>query len=278
MSEMGRAESAALREPTGTFGALAAYMMRLQIKSVLIWGGVLGAYAAAMVASYLSFGDPEQMEQLLSAYPEGMLEAFGITDMSTIEGYLSSQIFNLIPLAVAFFPILALSSAIAGSEERGTIDVLLGNPIPRWQLVVASFVATAASLLAIVAIMGGLMYGTALLTDIELDFTASVEAVLSLWPISIFFGGLALLCSAVFHRRALAIAVPGFVLLAMYLADTLGRVSEELEAYRDFSVFYYYGAAITDGIDWPSFFGVSGAAVFFALLAVVAFRRRDIYT
>ncbi len=272
MSEM------ALDKPTGTFGAITAYMARLQIKSVLIWGGVLGLYAAAMVASYLSFGDPEQMEQLLSAYPEGMLEAFGISDMSTIEGYLSSQIFNLIPLAIAFFPILALSSAIAGSEERGTMDVLLGNPIPRWQLVIASFVATALSLLAIVAIMGGIMYGTAILTDIELDFAASVEAVLNLWPISIFFGGIALLCSAIFHRRALAIAVPGFVLLAMYLADTLGRVSEDLEVYRDFSVFYYYGAAITDGIDWPSFFGVSGAAMLFALLAVVVFRRRDIYT
>lgn len=158
------------------------------------------------------------------------------------------------------------------------MDVLLGNPIPRWQLVVASFVATAVSLLAIVAIMGGIMYGTAILTDIELDFAASVEAVLSLWPISIFFGGLALLCSAIFHRRSLAIAVPGFVLLAMYLADTLGRVSEDFEAYRDFSVFYYYGAAITDGIDWASFFGVSGVAVFFALFAVVVFRRRDIYT
>ncbi len=271
----------ALRKPTGTFAPLAGYMMRLQLKSVLVWGGVLGAYAAAMVASYLSFGDPEQMEQMLAAYPEGMLEAFGITDMSTIEGYLGGQVFNLIPLAIAFFPILALSAAIAGSEERGTIDVLLGNPVPRWQLVIASFVATAASLFLIVAIMGGLMYGTAVLVDIDLDFAASAEAVLNLWPISIFFGGLALLCSAIFHRRSLAIAVPGLVLLAMYLAETLGRVSDDLEAYRDFSVFYYYapdGSAITDGIDWASFFGVSGVAVLFALLAVFAFRKRDIYT
>lgn len=272
---------AALRKPTGTFLVLVSHTMRLQLKSVVIWGGVLGLYAAAIVASYLSFGDPEQMEQIMSAYPEGMLEAFGITDMSTIEGYLAGQVFNLIPLAIAFFPILVLSSAIAGSEERGTIDILLGNPIPRWQLVVGSFVATAASLLLIVAIMGGLMYGTAILTDIDLDFVASVESVVNLWPISIFFGGLALLCSAIFHRRALAIALPGFVLLAMYLADTLGRVSEDFENYRDFSIFYYYasdGSAITDGIDWAGFFEVSGAALLFALLAIVVFRRRDIYT
>ncbi len=271
----------ALRKPSGTLVALVAHTLRLQLKSALIWGGVLGAYAAAMVASYLSFGDPQQMEQIMAAYPPELLEAFGITDMSTIEGYLAGQVFNLAPLALAFFPILALSAAIAGSEERGTIDVLLGNPVPRWQLVVGSFVATAVSLLLIVFIMGAMMYGTAVLADTELGFVASVEGVLNLWPISLFFGGLALLCSAVFHRRALAIAVPGLVLLAMYLADTLGRVSEDLEVYRDFSVFYYYapeGSAITDGIDWASFFGITGLAILFALFAVLVFRRRDIYT
>lgn len=271
-------EGVALREPTGTFGTMTRYMMRLQTKSVLIWGGILGAYAAAIVASYLSFGDPERMEQIMSAYPPELMDAFGISDFGTIEGFLHGQAFNLVPLAIAFFPILALSSAIAGSEERGTIDVLLSNPIPRWQLVVGSFVATAVSLLFIVAMMGAMMYGMSVLVDIELDFVASAEGVLNLWPISMFFGGIALLCSAIFHRRALAIAVPGFVLLAMYLADTLGRVSEDLEAYRDFSVFYYYGSAITEGIDWASFLGVSGVAVLFALLAVVVFRRRDIYT
>ncbi|AHY47948.1 ABC-2 family transporter protein [Rubrobacter radiotolerans] len=273
--------AATLRRPSGTLGTLVAHTLRLQLKSVLIWGGVLGTYSAAIVASYLTFGDTEQLDQIMSAYPQELLEAFGITDMSTLEGYLAGQIFNLAPLALAFFPILALSSAIAGSEERGTIDVLLGNPVPRWQVVVASFVATAVSLLAIVAITGALMYGTAVLADLELDFVASVEAVLNLWPISLFFGGLALLCSALFHRRALAIAVPGLVLFAMYLADTLGRISKDLEAYRDFSVFYYYApeeSAIIDGIDWASFAGITALAVLFMLLAVLVFRRRDIYT
>ena len=267
-----------LQKPSGTLPTLVMHVMRMQLKSVLIWGGVVGAYAGAMVAAYLSFGGEEAIEQVMSAYPEGILEALGAADMSTIEGFLAAEVFNLVPLALAFFPILALSAAIAGSEERATIDVVLGNPIPRWQLVVGSFVATAASLFFIVAIMGAIMYGTAILVDVSLDFTASVEAVVSLWSISLFFGGLALLCSALFHRRALAIAIPGLALLAMYLADTLGRVSEDLEVYRDFSVFPYYGSAITDGIDWAGFFGMTGVAVLFALLAIPVFRRRDIFT
>ncbi len=83
--------------------------------------------------------------------------------------YMNSQVFVLAPLALAFFPILALAGAIAGAEERGTIDVLLGNPIPRWQLVVGSFVAMALSLLAICAVVGFLTWGTAVLMDVDLS-------------------------------------------------------------------------------------------------------------
>src|SRR3712207_6870721 len=59
----------------------------------------------------------------------------------------SSDLSFLVPLALAFFPILASAGAIAGAEERGTMDVLLSNPIPRWQLVAGSFAATGLSLL-----------------------------------------------------------------------------------------------------------------------------------
>ena len=87
-----------------------------------------------------------------------------------------------------------------------------------------------------------------------------------------------MLCSAVFHRRAIAIAVPAFLLFAMYLLNTLGHVSEDLEDLQPLSAFYYYGSAIEDGIDRTNFAGLTLAALALVLLAVLAFRRRDIYT
>lgn len=262
---------------SGTLAGLVVHVLRLQARSALIWGASLGIYAAALVASFTSF-DPEQMNRMMRAYPEGMLEAFGVTDMSSPEGFLAGQVFNLAPLALAFFPILACASTIAGAEERGTIDVLLGNPIPRWQLVAGGFLATALSLLGIVGVMGAIMYGTAGLMDVDLSLEASANAVLNLWPTCAFFGGLALLCSAIFHRKALAVALPAVVLFAMYLVDALGRVSADLEELRPASIFYYYGSAIEDGIDWASFGGTTAVTFACVLLAMLAFRRRDIYT
>ncbi len=281
---LGQARGVALRRAHGrgswwTLFALVLQTVRLQVRSVVIWGLALGLYSAAMLASFTTFsGDAEQMNQLLEAYPKELLDAFGIKDLGDVENYLNSQVFLLAPLALAFFPVLTAAGAIAGAEERGTIDVLLGNPIPRWQLVVGSFAATAISLLLILAITGLLTWGTAALMDVDLSLESTVDAVLNMWPVCLFFGGLAMLCSAIFHRRALAVAIPAFLLFAMYLVDAVGRASDNLEDLRPASVFYYYGSAIEAGIDQANFGGISLAALVLVLLAVLAFGRRDIYT
>ena len=265
--------------PGGTLFALVSHTSRTQLRSVIIWGAALGLYGAAMVASFTAIeGSAEQLNQLMEAYPKGMLEAFGVTDLGDPANYLQSQFLGLAPLALAFFPILALANAIAGSEERGTIDVLLGNPLPRWQLVVGSFLATALSLLGICAIVGLLTWGTAALVDVDLSWREVTNGVLNLWPITVAFGSLALLCSSLFHRRALAISIPAFLLFGMYLIDTIGRASKDLKDWRPASAFYYYGSAIEDGIDWADFGGITLVALVLVLLAALLFRRRDIYT
>jgi ABC-2 type transport system permease protein len=265
--------------PAGTLLALVSHTARMQFRSVIIWGAALGLYSAAMVASFTAIeGSAAQLNQLMEAYPKGMLEAFGVTDLGDPANYLHSQVFGLAPLALSFFPILALAGAIAGAEERGTIDVLLGNPLPRWQLVAGNFVAVAISLLEICAVVGLLTWGTAVLIDVELSVREVADAVLNLWPICIVFGALALFCSALFHRRSLAIAIPAFLLFGMYLMDTIGRASEDLEDWRPYSVFKYYGSAIENGIDWTHFGSITLAALVLTLLAALVFRRRDIYT
>jgi ABC-2 type transport system permease protein len=278
-SALRRAE---VRRSRGTLFSLILHTLRLQLRGVLIWGVALGALSALTVASFPPFSEENQLNEMIENYPPEMRELFGIRegmDLSTVEGFLASQLFSfLFPLSLAFFPILASAGAIAGAEERGTIDVLLGSPIPRWQLIVGNFAAAAISLLGVAAILGLFTWVPAVLLDVGLSVERTAEAVLNLWPLCIFFGGLAMLCSAVFHRRVLAIAVPGAILVAMYFVNALGNLVEELEDAQPFSAFHYYGAAIENGMDWTDFGGISLAALVLVLLAVLAFRRRDIYT
>ena len=279
MERSGDGSHAARKAPRGTLFALVTHTIRSRSRGIVIWSVALGAYSAAMVASFTTIaGAADQLNQLMQAYPKGMMEAFGITNLADPANYVNSQVFGFAPLALAFFPIMALAGAIAGAEERGTIDVLLGNPLPRWQLVIGNFIAVALSLLAVAGIVGLLTWGTAALMDVELSVNQVADAVLNLWPLCVLSGALALLCSAFFHRRGLAIAIPAFLIFGMYLLDTVGRASDDLEDLRPYSVFYYYGSAIEHGINWAHFGGITLVALALVLLAVLAFQRRDIYT
>lgn len=267
----------------GTLIALVRHTFRQQLRSVIVWGLALGLLSVITVASFPALEEQAPaINELIESYPPEMRELFGAgegTDLTTIEGFLASQVFSFMaPLALAFFPILAAANAIAGAEDRGTIDVLLGNPIPRWQLVWSSFAATALSLLCVLAILGLATWVPAVLLDVELPLSRTADAVLNMWPLCAFFGGLAMLCSALFHRRLLAIAIPGAVLVASYFVNALGNTVEALEGARPLTAFYHYGSAIEDGIAWTSFAGMTLVALLLVFLASLAFSRRDIYT
>ena len=275
--EMGRtAPREALRKaPNDTLVFFVLHELRSRLRGVVMWGVAVGLYVGVMVLVYPSL----EGELELDMYPEAFRNAFGISDMGTVGGFLEAQFFNYIgPLVLSFFPILVLSAVIAGAEERGTIDVLLGKPLPRWQLVVGSFVTVATSLLGILTILTLFTWLAAALSGVDLSFGMALEGALNLWPISLFFGGLALLCSAIFRQRILAIAVPAAVLFGMYLLDVVGGLAEDAEALQSVSAFYYYSSGITEGIDWANFVGLVVAALVLAVLAILAFRRRDIYT
>lgn len=265
-----------------TFGVLLGHVLRLQARSVTIWGVLLGLSGVMMVSIFPAIADGPALEQMADSFPPGFMEAAGVEDlasMGTITGFLQAELFGLVvPLALPFFAILAAANAIAGAEENGTIDVLMGNPLPRWQLVAAYFVSTAISLVGVLAIFGLFIWGSALFIDAKLTLGETAEGVFGAWPLALFFGGLAMLCSAIFHRRILAVGISGAVLFGMYFLNVVSGLVEDLEFLKNFSAIYHHGSPITDGIEWASFAGLTGAALVLATVAILAFQKRDIYT
>ncbi len=274
----GLADAPVLPGTLATVGALVGHGLRLQARAIVIWGLALGSLSAMIVAIFPSIAD--QMETLIATYPPEMLAFFGEAKAAgTIRGFLALEAFSMIfPLALGFFAIIQGARTIAGAEERGTLDLFLGNPLPRWQLVASACVGMVLALLGIGAIVVLCTWVPGLLVDVDLPLGAVVAGTLNLLPLCLFFGGLAILVSAFVHRAALAIAVPGGVLLAMYVMNAVANLATSLEWLRKISVFHYYGSAIEHGIAWGSFLGMLLLGVAFVGLAVPAFAKRDIYT
>lgn len=261
---------------SSTFLVYLRYLLGRHARSVFFWGLGIAVYTMLMIASFPAFEDTGALD--VSQYPEGMREAFNLQSLDTIEPYLSSQVFSFLPLVLAFLPVTAFASAIVGAEERGSLDILFGNPLPRPVFVVATWLAVALLMLVMLGIVGLLSYGAAVVMDVDLELAKAMLAPLNLFPITMLFGGIALVLSAFVRQRAIAVGVPVGIMFLMYLVDIIGKISDTYAPLRTISAFKAYGDALQDGMPWGGFTLLLAIAIGLAALAIPVFQRRDIYT
>lgn len=257
-----------------TFRLYATFRFRAEWRTALFWAIGLSIYTGVLVAVYPSIRSALN----LSALPANMRAAFNITDFSQLASFLSAEVFGVIlPLLLPFFAMIALSGTVAGAEERGRLDILLGNPLPRWQVVVGSFVVIAALLFAIVTVLGGVLWVVAQVLDLSLTLRQAWRATFALWPLAIAFGGLALAVSALVRQRSWALGIPAGILFLMYLLNVIGRLAPVISWVRWGSAYHYYGIAITEGLWLNGMLTLVAASIVLVVLATILFNRRDIY-
>src|SRR5215207_5856687 len=85
------------RSSGGTLLALVLHTVKMQRRGAIIWGLALWLLRLLTVSFFPSLEDQcEQLNQLMESYPPELRELFGMsegTDMTTIEGFLASQVF-----------------------------------------------------------------------------------------------------------------------------------------------------------------------------------------
>lgn len=256
-----------------TFVAYLAHLLARSRRGTLIWTLSLIAYGALIVATFPSI----QGTMDVSAYPEAMVEAFNLSSFDRIEPYLTGQIYSYLPLIVTFIPILAFASAIAGAEERGALDVLLGTPMPRTHLLLTSLVSVALNL---AIVLGGLAIGNwlvSLIVGAGFGLANSLAASFAAWPTALALGSIALVASAMSRQRSIVLGVAIGGMFAMYALTVVSRPVEELAWLKWLSAFHYYGNAIEEGIFWRGAATLLAFTALTTLIAVRQFNRRDIY-
>jgi ABC-type transport system involved in multi-copper enzyme maturation permease subunit len=141
----------------------------------------------------------------------------------------------------------------AGEVDRGTIDVLLGLPVSRWQLHVNETLAWLVSGLAVLlAGIGGNTLGTALAHGDCIPPQRLATLGSNLFCLYLAVGGLAWLVSALSDRRGRAVAIAlGFVLFS-FLLNYLAPFWEVADQLSFLSILHYYVPLniLRDG-SWP---------------------------
>ena len=169
------------------------------------------------------------------------------------------------PLVQALLCIWAVgrsAGAVAGELDRGTLELLLAQPVPRWRLVLAHFLADLAIIpLLCLGLWAGTLFGLWLLGPFQVD-EESLRALRlpvvinpevlttdgrafgnglgNVAALLFAIGGITMFISACgrFRNRVLAVAV--LATLLQFLVNLIGQLWETVAFLRPFTVFYYY--------------------------------------
>ncbi|HET8980171.1 MAG TPA: ABC transporter permease subunit [Solirubrobacteraceae bacterium] len=257
------------------FAAVVRQGLRDRRRSVVSWGGSLGALGAFMAAVYPSV--QKTIEQVAKSYPAGLKQAFGVTSMDTVEGYIHAELFSLIvPLALGFFAIRAVTGATVAAEEAGHLDTILALPISRRVIIVAAWVVAAVSAAAVMIVMGVLTFIAGRIAGTHISAGLVAAGVTGVWALALLFAGVAAAAAGALHSSRLVSGLSLGVLIGMYALDLVGRLASSLDAIRWASAFRYYGAPLREGLDVVSSAGMVAVGVALLIAGTLLFDRRDI--
>jgi beta-exotoxin I transport system permease protein len=244
-------------------------------RALINWGGPLSAMSALMAVVWPSIED--SMSTLMDSYPDKLKDAFNITAITDVEHYIDAEMLSfIVPLAVAFLAVRIVVRTLSGAEERGYLDVVLTVPVSRRTLVVGAVAVAAAVTAAVLALMTVVTWLAGVLVGADPSFVVLGRGMANVWPLAMFFAGLAVLASGRLHTGGSVTAVAAGTLVGMYIIDLVGKLAEPVEPLRAVSAFKYYGSAIQDGIDPLAVAGLLVAGAILAVAGALLFERRDV--
>ncbi|HOW70060.1 MAG TPA: ABC transporter permease subunit [Phycisphaerae bacterium] len=171
----------------------------------------------------------------------------------------------------------------AGEVDRGTIDMLLGLPVSRWQVYVAGAVVWLAAgvVLMLAAVIGHLIGCRLSAEGLRLDPRPLTMVVVNLFSLYVAVGGLAWLISTMSDRRGRSVGWVLAFVLASFLLNFLGQFWPLADRLSFLSLLHYYNPlSIIRSGRWP----VGDILVLLGLGSVLwtvggfVFARRDLST
>jgi ABC-2 type transport system permease protein len=198
----------------------------------LLAGGMLFMFAVQWLRVWIaSFFSVQSMEGIFSFMPvevEGLLPV-SYTQMATTAGRIAIGYDDpIVLLLVTVWAISRGSDTISGELNRGTMEMVLAQPVTRLGVLFSQAVWTIAGgvLLCGAALLGTFVGLQTISLDQPAEFRLFVPAALNLFAITVFLAGLSTLVSSLTNYRARTIGIVGGFYAVSMVAKIIGRAAK----------------------------------------------------
>ena len=260
---------------------IAGYEGRHRVRGTAIATVAISGFSLMYVVLFPTFAESlgGNIDELMAAYPEALLKAFGIQTLATMEGFLASELYTFVwMLLLGLYFAYSAAALVAGDVERERMDMLLSLPVSRARVVTEKFASLAVPLVALNVVVPLVIYVGTVAVDYPVDpLRLFVLHAFSI-PYLLVFAGVGLVASVAFDRASVAQRVSLGGLAGLFFAESL-LTDTDYEAVGLVSPSRYLdpNAVLIDGeyavLDAAL---LTVVAVALVALAVVLFRRKDI--
>ena len=260
--------------------------VRKNLLSLVIYTTISVAFVWMYVALFPSiFKEREKLKEAFEAYPEGLIEAFGIefdTFLSSIEGFMAGEYFSLLwPIILITLIISYASAAIAGEIDKGTIELLLSQPISRLKVFLAKYFSGLAIIATFVFLSNFSVVPFAILHNVgyRIQNYLTISIIGFLFAFAIF--GICMMVSSFSSSRGKPAAITGGMLIIMYGLNLFSAFQESLSSLKYASFFHYYNfnsAVVHNQIDILNVVVFLAVGIISAVIGAFIFIKRDIAT
>lgn len=261
---------------------VALRFLRDRQRSLGWWAvGMIGIVLTS-VTFYPSLRDQPSFDDLFENLPEGVQALVGSGGLSirSPAGYLHSRVFStLVPITLLIFAIALGARAIAGSEDDGTLELMLANPIRRVRVALERFAAVAGSILILTLVTGSALVALSppfgLLDGLSVG--GLIAACFASMCLALLHASIAFAVGCVWGGRARALAAASAVAVGGYIAHGLVS-SGVIRGVRFLTPWYWYlnRNTLAQGLGPEAVLLPLGLSVLLVAIGVWRFGLRDL--
>jgi ABC-2 type transport system permease protein len=254
-------------------------------RSVSWWSVGLLGLVAFTVAFYPTVEGQPGFDELLERLPPAVRAFVGTKEgisITSAPGYLQARLFgSLLPVLLLVFGVGVGARAIGGSEDDGTLELLLSNPVTRLRVALERY----GSLLLLLALL--LIVTTLALVAMSPPFgalegvsiTHLLGAIVAAGCLGLFHASVAFAVGCASGRRGTAVAAATTLAVAGFLVQGIFEAAAIEGWVRNLSPWEWYLAAnaIVDGPTLSSVLLPVALSALVVAAGVVAFARRDLH-
>ncbi|SFC43110.1 ABC-2 type transport system permease protein [Halobiforma haloterrestris] len=251
------------------------------VRGTLVFVALVSVYTAFIVALFPSIeAAGVDIDQVVEAYPEAVRQAMGVQSMSTIEGFLATQIYTFIwVLLMGLYFAYRSAGLVADDVERDRMDLLLSLPISRSRLVLEKFASVLVPIVALNVGVGAVIYAVGFAIGESIDLLDMTMVHLLSIPYLLACAGIGLVLSTAVDRADVAQRVAIGIVFALYLVETIAASTDGFEPLQYVSPTHYYDPTailLEESYAYGDTLVLLAVTALLVVAAQFVFQRRDI--